>query len=94
MKYTYKIKSIDELKKFIDSTEYNWEDVYDDDGINYSACMNVDMLDFDYVITKTKINNFDKVARECFTIKGKSKGVWQWEPRMVKKYVNVIMETE
>lgn len=94
MNYKYKIKSIDELKKFIDSTEYNWEDVYDDDGISYSACMNDDMLASDYVITKTKINDFDKVAGECFTIKGKSKGVWQWESWMVKKYVNVIMETE
>ena len=94
MNYKYKIKSIDELKKFIDSTEYNWEDVYDDDEINYSACMNVDMLASDYVITETKINGFSRVTGECFTIKGKSKGVWQWEPWMVKKYVNVIMETE
>lgn len=94
MNYKYKIKSIDELKKFIDSTEYNWEDVYDDDGINYSACMNYDMLDSDYVITKTKINNFDRVTGECFTTKGKSKGTWQWERWMVKDYKNIIMDTE
>ena len=94
MNYKYKIKSIDELKKFIDSTEYNWEDVYDDDGINYSACMNYDMLASDYVITKTKINNFGKVTGECFTTKGKSKGTWQWERWMVKDYKNIIMDTE
>ena len=93
MNCKYKIKSIDELKKFIDSTEYNWEDVYGDDGISYSACMNNDMLASDYVITKTKINDFEVIG-ECFTTKGKSKGTWQWEPWMVKKYVNVIMETE
>ena len=94
MKYKYKIKSIEELKRFIDSTEYVWEDAYDDCGINYSACMNVDMLASDYVITKTKINNFDKVNGECFTIKGKSKGIWQWESWMVKDYKNIIMDTE
>lgn len=94
MSYKYKVKSIEELKRFIDSTEYNWEDVYDSYEIRYSAGMNDDMLASDYVITETKINDFYKVIGECFTIKGKSKGVWKWEPWMVKKYVNVIMETE
>ena len=94
MNYKYKIKSIKELKRFIDSTEYNWKDVYDGYEISYSVGMNDNMLASDYVITETKINDFYKVIGECFTTKGKSKGTWKWEPWMVKKYVNVIMKTE
>lgn len=93
MSYKYKIKSIEELKRFIDSTEYSWEHVYNGQEISYSACMNDDMLASDYVITKTKINDF-KVIGECFTTKGKSKGTWSWERWMVKDYKNIIMETE
>lgn len=96
MSYKYKIKSISELKKFINnSTEYNWEEVYGcGSGISYSACMNIDMLSSDFVITEAKINNSCAVSGECFTIEGKSKGDWQWEPWMVKNYANVIMKTE
>lgn len=96
MSYKYKIKSISELKNFINnSTKYNWEKVYNCEyGISYSAFMNIDMLSSDYVITEVKINNSCAVYGECFTIKGKSKGKWKWEPWMVKNYANVIMKTE
>ena len=96
MSYKYKIKSISELKKFINnSTRYNWEEVYNcENGISYSTCMNIDMLSSDYVITEAKINSSCAVSGECFTIKGESKGDWKWEPWMVKNYANVIMKTE
>ena len=96
MTYKYKIKHLNELKKYFDERGYRFEEICLDfgDGISFGAFMSKTMLSCDYVLTKEKINYEYAVFGRCFTRDNKSRGIYRWEPWMVNKCKTSIMDTE
>lgn len=96
MIYKYKIKHLNELKKYFDERGYRFEEICLDfgAGIKFGAFMNKTMLSCYYVLTKEKINYKYAVLGKCFTRDMKARETYEWEAWMVNKCKTSIMDTE